>query len=80
MPVPYMGIYNVLSISKYMKSTLLKLNTELFRVAGIMALILYFLETLKDGYVSFYLNPAIVLVIFLVTGIIWLFTPDSDSI
>lgn len=56
-----------------MKTTLLKLNTELFRATGILTLILYILETLKDGYVSFYLNPAIVLVIFLGTGVIWMF-------
>jgi len=59
---------------------LLQLNTELFRASGALALILYLLETLKDGYVSFFVNPAIVLAVFIITGIIWLFTPDSARI
>lgn len=59
---------------------LLKLNTELFRTSGILTLVLYLLETLKDGYVSFFINPAIVLAVFIISGIIWLFTPDSGRI
>ena len=59
---------------------LLQLNTELFRGSGILSLILLLLETLKEGYVSFYFNPVIILVVFLISGIIWLFTPDSDNI
>ncbi|MAG28796.1 hypothetical protein CL632_01450 [bacterium] len=62
------------------KHLILKLNTELFRASGILTLILFLLETLKEGYVSFYLNPVIVLVIFLVSGVVWLFDknePDS---
>ena len=63
-----------------MKEIILQFNTELFRASGILTLILFLLETLKEGYVSFFLNPALVLVIFLISGIIWLFTPDSDKI
>ncbi|OJI06315.1 hypothetical protein BK004_04080 [bacterium CG10_46_32] len=59
---------------------LLKLNTELFRASGVLTLVLYFLETLKDGYVSFFVNPAIMLAVFVVSGIIWLFTPDSGKV
>lgn len=59
---------------------ILKLNIELFRVSGILTLVLFLLETLKEGYVSFFINPVIILVIFLISGIIWLFTPDFDSI
>jgi|TARA_B100001971_G_scaffold205717_1_gene223563 hypothetical protein len=59
-----------------MINTVLTLNTELFRASGVLTLILFLLETLKEGYVSFYLNPAIVLVVFLVSGAVWLFTPD----
>ena len=59
---------------------LFKLNAELFRTAGIFTLILYLLETLKEGYVSFFINPAAVLAVFFVSGVIWLFTPDFDRI
>lgn len=55
-------------------------NRELFRTVGVLTLILYLLETLKEGYVSFFINPVFVLVIFLASGIIWLFTPDFDRI
>jgi len=63
-----------------MKYITLKLNTELFRASGILTLILFLLETLKEGYVSFFINPVIILVLFLISGIIWLFTPDFDNI
>ena len=53
------------------------LNTELFRVSGILTLILYMLETLKEGYVSFFVNPAWFLALFVVAGLVWLFTPDK---
>ncbi len=59
------------------KDLILQLNTELFRASGILTLILFLLETLKEGYVSFYLNPVIILVIFLGSGVIWLFTPQT---
>jgi len=61
-----------------MNTIILKLNRELFRTSGILTLILYLLETLKEGYVSFFINPAVILVIFIISGIIWLFTADSD--
>ncbi|PIP67277.1 MAG: hypothetical protein CO042_00755 [Parcubacteria group bacterium CG_4_9_14_0_2_um_filter_41_8] len=51
-------------------------NNELFRISGILTLILFLLETLKDGYVSFFINPVIILVIFFISGVIWLFTPE----
>ncbi len=54
-------------------NTLQPYTTELFRVSGVLTLVLYMLETLKEGYVSFYLNPAIVLSVFLLSGIVWLF-------
>lgn len=60
-----------------MDNIILKLNTELFRASGILSLILFLLETLKDGYVSFFVNPVIILIIFLISGVIWLFTPES---
>jgi len=63
-----------------MKYIALQLNTELFRASGILTLILFLLETLKEGYVSFFINPVIILVLFLISGIIWLFTPDFDNI
>lgn len=56
------------------------LNRELFRTAGIITFILYLLETLKDGYVSFFINPAVILVVFVISGIFWLFTPDFGRI
>ena len=59
---------------------LLQFNTEFFRASGSLTLILYLLETLKDGYVSFFINPAIMLAVFIISGIIWLFTPDSARI
>jgi len=61
-----------------MKHLTLKLNTELFRISGMLTLILYLLETLKEGYVSFYLNPVVILVIFLISGIIWLFDWSNE--
>ncbi|MBI1961727.1 MAG: hypothetical protein HYT31_00520 [Parcubacteria group bacterium] len=63
-----------------MKPLILQLNTELFRASGSLTLILYLLETLKDGYVSFFINPAIALAVFIATGAIWLFTPDSGRV
>ena len=75
------GIYRVCqeSIEKIedMKAVLLQLNTELFRAAGILTLILYTLETIKEGYVSFYTNPVWFLTLFIVSGIVWLFTPEN---
>jgi hypothetical protein len=59
---------------------LLKLNLEFFRVIGTLTFILYLLETLKDGYVSFFLNPVFFVLAFLVSGVVWLFTPDFDNI
>ena len=59
---------------------LLKLNLEFFRVIGALTFILYLLETLKDGYVSFFFNPVFSLLAFLISGVIWLFTPDFDNI
>ncbi|MDP3995221.1 MAG: hypothetical protein U1C18_01390 [Patescibacteria group bacterium] len=63
-----------------MRLLALKLNTELFRASGIVTLILFLLETLKDGYVSLFMNPAVVLGIFIASGVIWLFTPDSGKV
>ncbi len=62
-----------------MTPILFKLNAELFRACGIMALILFLLETLKDGYVSFYFNPVIMLVFFLASGAVWLFDWSEDK-
>ncbi len=59
-----------------MQPILLQLNNELFRVVGALTLILYILETLKEGYVSFFVNPAWFLAVFVVAGVVWLFTPD----
>jgi len=60
-----------------MKDMVLKFNVELFRTTGALTLILFLLETLKEGYVSFYLNPVIVLAIFLASGLVWLFDPEG---
>ena len=75
-----MSVISLIVLENNMTETILKLNTELFRISGILTLILYLLETLKEGYVSFFINPVIFLLIFLISGIIWLFTPYSDRI
>jgi len=56
-----------------MKQIMLKLNTELFRTVGVLVFILYLLETLKEGYVSFFINPVWVLLVFFASGAVWLF-------
>ena len=53
-----------------------QLNNELFRTVGILTLILFILETLKEGYVSFFVNPAWFLAVFAASGMVWLFTPE----
>jgi len=63
-----------------MRDLLLKMNSELFKTSGVLTLVLFSLETFKDGFVSFFINPAIFLFVFLFSAIIWLFTQDSDSI
>ncbi len=60
-----------------MSQLFLQSNTELFKVSGVLTLILYILETLKEGYVSFFVNPAWFLVLFVVSGVVWLFSPDK---
>lgn len=60
-----------------MQALFLALNVELFRTVGILTLVLYILETLKEGYVSFYINPVYFLVLFILSGAVWLFTPDE---
>lgn len=60
-----------------MKNILPQFNAEFFRTVGILTLVLYILETLKEGYVSFFVNPAWFLAVFFLSGIVWLFTPDK---
>jgi len=56
-----------------LSQTTLRLNTELLRASSVLVFILYLLETLKEGYVSFFFNPAWALLIFLTSGVFWLF-------
>ena len=47
--------------------------------SGLLTFTLYFLETAKDGFVSFFFNPVWVLMIFFLSGLAWLFTPDKRT-
>jgi len=55
----------------------LDLNKEIFHVSVVLTLALFTLETLKEGFVTFYFNPVWILLVFLLSGAVWLFTPDK---
>ncbi|OGY92500.1 MAG: hypothetical protein A3H70_04630 [Candidatus Komeilibacteria bacterium RIFCSPLOWO2_02_FULL_48_11] len=60
-----------------MRKILLDLNKEIFHVSVVLTLALFTLETLKEGFVTFYFNPVWILLVFLLSGAVWLFTPDK---
>lgn len=60
------------------KIFLLKLNKDLLIISGIITVIIYSLEALQAGFVSFYVNPIWFLFIFLFSGIVWLFDREKS--
>lgn len=56
----------------------LKLNKDLLKISGLLTIIIYILEALQSGFVSFYVNPIWFLFIFLFSGIVWLFDREKS--
>ena len=52
-------------------------NQDLLVASGLLTLVLYFVETAKEGFVSFFFNPVWVLLVFLASGAIWFFSPEN---
>ncbi len=60
-----------------MLKVLLDLNKEIFHVSGVLTLILFAMETIWPGFVTFYFNPVWILMLWLLSGAAWLFTADE---